>query len=129
MNLIINPQFEKNLCPLLSEEHDAACDEAQEAWAEADHAKANQVRMARDVAIMFDELRAVADKHAELHTDRARLQADVDRLAAELEQARRRLMGSSSPSFRKVSMRRMLMINLMEPAITDGKSFCSCAFF
>jgi len=31
---------------------------------------------------MFDELRALADKHAELHADRARL-------AAELDQARR----------------------------------------
>jgi hypothetical protein len=57
--------------------------------AEADHAKSNQVRMARDVANMFDELKALADKHAELHADRARLQADVDRLAAELERARR----------------------------------------
>jgi hypothetical protein len=36
MNLIINPQFE-SLCPPLSEERDAACDEAQEARAEADH--------------------------------------------------------------------------------------------
>jgi hypothetical protein len=36
MNLIINPQFE-SLCPPLSEERDAACDEAQEAHAEADH--------------------------------------------------------------------------------------------
>jgi len=45
--------------------------------------------MARDVSVMFDELKAMADRHAELHTDRARLQADVDRLAAELEQARR----------------------------------------
>jgi DNA repair ATPase RecN len=55
----------------------------------AAHAKADQVRMARDVATMFDELKALADRHAELHRDRARLQADVDRLAAELEQARR----------------------------------------
>jgi hypothetical protein len=46
------------------------------------HAKADQVRMARDVATMFDELKALANRHAELHTDRARLQA-------ELEQARR----------------------------------------
>jgi hypothetical protein len=38
--------------------------------------------MARDVATMFDELKALADRHAELHGDRARLQA-------ELEQARR----------------------------------------
>jgi hypothetical protein len=45
--------------------------------------------MAGDVATMFDELRALADRHAELHADRARLQADVDRLASELEQARR----------------------------------------
>jgi hypothetical protein len=88
MNLIINPQFE-NLCPPLSEEHYAACDEAQEVHAEADHAKTDQVDMARDVANMFDDLRAVADRHAEMHVDRARLQADVDRLAAELEQARR----------------------------------------
>jgi chromosome segregation ATPase len=65
--------------------------ELQEARAEADHAKADQVRMARDVSVMFDELKALADKHAELHTDRARLQADVDRLTAELERARRPL--------------------------------------
>ena len=45
MNLIINPQFE-SLCPPLNEERDAACDEVQEARAEADHAKADQVRMA-----------------------------------------------------------------------------------
>jgi len=49
----------------------------------ADHAKADQVRMAQDVAGMFDELRAMADRYAELHADRARLRA-------ELEQARRR---------------------------------------
>src|SRR4051794_5916831 len=49
MNLIINPQFE-SLCPPLNEERDAACDEAQEA-------------------------RAEADRDAKLHGDRARLQA------------------------------------------------------
>ena len=51
--------------------------------------------MARDVATMLDELKALAGKHIELHVDRARLQADVDRLATELEQARRpwRLVG------------------------------------
>ena len=58
---------------------------------------ADQVRLARDVANMFDELRALADRQAELQADRARLQADVDRLAAELEQARwswwQRVMG------------------------------------
>jgi hypothetical protein len=82
MNLIIDPEFE-SLCPPLSEERDAACDEPQEARAEADHAKADQVRMAGDVATMFDDLRAVAGKHAELHAARARLQADVDRLDRE----------------------------------------------
>jgi hypothetical protein len=38
--------------------------------------------MARDVATMFDELKALADRHAELYADRARLAADVDRPAA-----------------------------------------------
>jgi hypothetical protein len=67
----------------LIEERDATRDEAQEARADADYAKADQVRMARSVATMFDELKALADRHAELHADRARLQV-------ELEQARRR---------------------------------------
>jgi hypothetical protein len=40
---------------------------------EADHAKADQVRMTRDVAGMFDELKALSDRHAEIHADRARL--------------------------------------------------------
>ncbi len=82
-------------------------DQLQEARAEADHAKADQIRMARDVATMFDELRVLADRHAELHADRARLQAqgeqttkELDRLRAELEQARRpwwrRLVGRSA---------------------------------
>jgi hypothetical protein len=55
--------------------------------------------MARDVASMFDELRALTDRHAELHADRARLETeleharqDTDRQranhAAELEQVR-----------------------------------------
>jgi predicted secreted Zn-dependent protease len=35
--------------------------------------------MARDVATMFDELKALADRHAELHADRARLQAELER--------------------------------------------------
>jgi hypothetical protein len=39
-----------------------AWDEAQEARAEADHAKSDQVRMAGDVATMFDELKALADR-------------------------------------------------------------------
>ena len=45
--------------------------------------QADQVRMARDVATMFDELKTLADRHAELHADRARLKADVDRFAVE----------------------------------------------
>jgi DNA repair exonuclease SbcCD ATPase subunit len=80
----------------LIEQHAQLQDELQEARAEADHAKSDQVRMARGVATMFDELRALADRHAELHADRARLQAqgeqttkELDRLRAELEQARR----------------------------------------
>ena len=52
--------------------------------AEAGHDAADQVCMARDVAIMFDELRAIADRRP------GRLQADVARLTTELEQARRR---------------------------------------
>ena len=38
---------------------------------------------------MFDELKAMANRQAELHADRVPLQADVDRLTTELEQARR----------------------------------------
>jgi hypothetical protein len=61
----------------LIEERDRLQDQLQEARAEADHAKSDQVRMARDVATMFDELKALADRHAELHADRARLEADL----------------------------------------------------
>jgi hypothetical protein len=63
-------------------------DELQEARAEADHAKADQVRMARDVSTMFDELKALADRHAELHSDRARLQAESEQRTRELERLR-----------------------------------------
>jgi hypothetical protein len=45
--------------------------------------------MTRAVAFIFDQVKAMADRHAEMHSDRARLQADVERLATELEQARR----------------------------------------
>jgi hypothetical protein len=51
--------------------------------ADTGHAKADQVRIAQDVATMFEDLRAMADRYAELHADRGRLRA-------ELEQARRR---------------------------------------
>ena len=44
---------------------------------------ADRVRMAPDVATMFEDLPAMADRYAELHADRAQLRA-------ELEQARRR---------------------------------------
>jgi septal ring factor EnvC (AmiA/AmiB activator) len=63
----------------LIEERDRLQDQLQKALAEADHAKADQVHMARDVAVMFDELKALADRHAELHTDRARLEAELER--------------------------------------------------
>ena len=63
--------------------------ELQEARAEADHAKGDQVRMARDVATMFDELKVLADRHAELHADRARLQVELDQARADLTRARR----------------------------------------
>jgi hypothetical protein len=46
---------------------------------EAGHAAADQVCMAQDVAGMFDELRALAEKHAALHADRARLEAELER--------------------------------------------------
>jgi chromosome segregation ATPase len=82
----------------LIEERDHLRNDLQEARAEADHAKSDQVRMAQDVAGMFDELRAVADRHAELHADRARLEAELERTrqdtdrhanhAADLEQVR-----------------------------------------
>jgi hypothetical protein len=47
--------------------------------ADTGHAKADQVRMARDVATMFDELKDLADRHAELHADRAQLRAELAR--------------------------------------------------
>jgi hypothetical protein len=62
----------------LVEERTWLQDELQEARAEADHAKADQVRMARDVATMFDELKALADIHAALHADQSRLQAELE---------------------------------------------------
>jgi hypothetical protein len=44
--------------------------------------------VAGDVATMFDELKAMADRHAELHADRPQLQAELERERAELEQVR-----------------------------------------
>ena len=75
-------------------------DELQEARAEADHAKADQVHMVRDVSMMFNELRALADRHTALHSDRAdraRLEAELERERAGLVRARQswwqRLLG------------------------------------
>jgi chromosome segregation ATPase len=51
--------------------------ELQEARADADHAQAEQARMAQEVAAMFQELRTLADRHAELHADRGRLEAQI----------------------------------------------------
>jgi hypothetical protein len=63
-------------------------DELQEVRAEADAAKGDQVLMARNVATMFDELKALADRHAALHADQARLQAELEHARAELAKAR-----------------------------------------
>ena len=57
--------------------------------AEAGHAAADQVRMARDMSIMFDELKALAGKHAAVHANQARLQAELEQARAELARARR----------------------------------------
>jgi hypothetical protein len=73
----------------LIEERAQLQDKLQEALAEADHAKADQVRMARDVSIMFDDMKALADKHAVLHADQARLQAELEQARAELARGRR----------------------------------------
>jgi hypothetical protein len=45
--------------------------------------------MARDVATMFDELKALADRHAVLHADQARLQAELEQARTELARAHR----------------------------------------
>jgi hypothetical protein len=67
----------------LIEERAQLQEELQEARAEADHAKSDQMRMARDIATMFDKLRAMAD----LHADRARLEAGLERLQDERNRA------------------------------------------
>jgi hypothetical protein len=38
---------------------------------------------------MFNELRAMAGRHAEMHADRARLAADLEQVRAEMEQVQR----------------------------------------
>jgi chromosome segregation ATPase len=83
----------------LIEERAQLQDKLQEARAESDHAKSDQVRMARDVAGMFDELKALTDKHAELHADRARLEAELER---ELERERAELARARRPWWRRL---------------------------
>jgi hypothetical protein len=48
--------------------------------------------MARDVSVMFDELKVLANRHADLYADQARLQAELDQARAELARARRWLI-------------------------------------
>jgi multidrug resistance efflux pump len=81
----------------LIEERTQLQEKLQEAQAEADHAKADQVRMAQDGAGMFNELRALTDRHA-IHAteleqvrdelDRARQDAGLWREEADRERAR-----------------------------------------
>jgi chromosome segregation ATPase len=72
----------------LIEERNHLRDELQEARAQADHARADQVRIAQDTAGMFDELRAMADRQAELHADRARLEAELERARQDADRQR-----------------------------------------
>jgi DNA repair exonuclease SbcCD ATPase subunit len=72
----------------LIEERDHLRNDLQEARAGADDAKADQVRIAQNVAGMFDELRALAEKHAELHADRARLEAELERARRDADRQR-----------------------------------------
>jgi kinesin family protein 4/21/27 len=69
----------------LIEERDHLRDELQEARAEANHTKADQIRMAQDVAGMFNELRALAERQAGMHTDHA---IELERVRDELDRAR-----------------------------------------
>jgi chromosome segregation ATPase len=65
----------------LIEERDHLRDELQEARDEANHVKSDQIRMAQDVAGMFNELRAITDRHAN-HA------IELERVRDELERAR-----------------------------------------
>ena len=56
--------------------------------AEADHAKADQVRMAQDVADMFNEFRTLVKRHAELHDDRARMETVLERARQDADRQR-----------------------------------------
>jgi hypothetical protein len=63
----------------LIEERTHLQEELQEARADADHAKADQVRMAQDVAGMFNELRVLTDRHADHATELERVRDQLDR--------------------------------------------------
>src|SRR3954453_18191163 len=63
----------------LIEERAQLQDELQEARAEANHAKADQVRMAQDVTSMFNELRALTDRHAVHATELEQVRDELDR--------------------------------------------------
>jgi len=78
MNLIINPQLE-SLCSPLSDEGDGAWAEAQEARVEADHAKSDEVRIAQNVAGMFDELRTLVERHADHAAELEQVRDELDR--------------------------------------------------
>jgi hypothetical protein len=57
---------------------------------EAGHAAADQVRVARDVATMFNELKVLAGKHAALHANKRGFRRSWrERESAELARARR----------------------------------------
>jgi chromosome segregation ATPase len=86
----------------LIQERNRLQDQLQEALAEADHAKADQVRMARDVATMFDKLKGLADRYADLHTDRARLQAEGEQKAKELDRLSAELARAQQPWWRRL---------------------------
>jgi chromosome segregation ATPase len=63
----------------LIEERDHLRNDLQEARAEADHAKFDQIRMAQDVAGMFNELRALTDRHADHAAELERVRDQLDR--------------------------------------------------
>src|SRR3954451_14100029 len=78
MNLITDPEFE-SLCPPLSDEGDGAWTEAQEARVESDHAKLDQVRIAQNVAGIFDEFQALVERHADHAAELEQVRDELDR--------------------------------------------------
>jgi chromosome segregation ATPase len=51
-------------------------------------ATADQVRMGQDVATMFEDLRAMADRYAELHADRVQLEAELEHARQDADRQR-----------------------------------------